>query len=154
MREMERSDASLRDAVGILSIAAGVLHASVVQEHAEEAALFGAFFVVAALAQGVWGSLLLNGPAPQWVLTAGALGNLAIVGVWIVSRTAGLPLGREPGVAEVAGFLDLLTTSFEVLAIAGALALLRGRVPRVPIWAVGLAVAALSGAALLTAPAH
>lgn len=133
-----------------------MLHAAVVREHWEEWALFGAFFVAAALAQGVWGSLLLNGVAPRWLVGGGGFGQLAIIAVWVLSRTVGLPVGPDVGIAERIGFLDALTTAFEGLAVLGAAAMLRGAGPRVrvPVWLVGAAVAGLTAAAVLTAPDH
>jgi hypothetical protein len=63
-------------------------------------------------------------------LIAGAVGNAAVVGVWVLSRTVGLPVGPDAGTPEAVGGLDGLGTVFEVLIAGGCLALLRGGLDR------------------------
>ena len=86
-----------------LSILAGIAHGALVQEHLEESIAIGAFFVLAALAQGMFGfvvlaSHLMNG-APilatwprqalrGWLL-AGVAGNALLVVIYVLSRTVG-----------------------------------------------------------------
>ena len=58
------------------------------------------------------------------ILALGALGNLAVVVIWIYTRTVGLPLGPDAGETEAVGAPDALSSAFElVLAAGGALAL-------------------------------
>ena len=50
--------------------------------------------------------------------------NGAMVEVWAVSRTTGLPVGPDPWMPEALGALDLLATGLEIVLIAvGAWAL-------------------------------
>jgi hypothetical protein len=51
----------------------------------------------------------------------GALGSVAVIAAWTVSRTAGLPFGPEPWNPESVGLIDALATADEA-----ALALLAG----------------------------
>jgi hypothetical protein len=46
--------------------------------------------------------------------------NSAVIAVWIVSRTIGLPIGPHPWQPEAIGLLDLFATGFEV-ALVGVL---------------------------------
>jgi hypothetical protein len=108
------------------SIAAGVVHAAVVPEHLEEAWLFGVFFIAAAVFQISWTIRVVLGPSSA-VYSAGALANGAMIGIWFVSRTIGLPTGPEPWMAESAGMLDVAATVLELLLVAGSL-VLRARV--------------------------
>jgi hypothetical protein len=57
------------------------------------------------------------------VLLGGAAINLAIAGVWVLSRTAGVPIGPNAGTAEPVGFPDSLATGLEVAVALGAVAL-------------------------------
>ena len=50
--------------------------------------------------------------------------NLALIGVWVVTRTAGSPWGPNAGHAQSAGFVDIVCVAIEALFVAAALALL------------------------------
>lgn len=138
-----------------LSAGAAAIHVAVVGEHLDEYWLFGMFFAGVAALQALWGLLVLA-RAPRPVHLAGALGNAAVVAIWALSRTAGLPVGPEPGVPEPAGLLDVAATAYEVLIVLGVLALLRpARVPR-PLpaalaapWLLMLVVVGLTAASLI-----
>jgi multisubunit Na+/H+ antiporter MnhG subunit len=93
----------------------------------------------------------------SWLLVAGLVGNLVVVVVWAVSRTAGLPLGPESGKAEAASFIDVLSTVLEVVIVAGCevllvrpdrLAWFRGRAGWVTVAVVVLVLAPLTSAAM------
>lgn len=63
-----------------------------------------------------------------------------IVGIWLVSRTAGLPLGPDAGEPEPIGLVDLVAT-IDQLAIAMIVAVLTwgGERIRSSAWALALA---------------
>ena len=48
------------------------------------------------------------------ILRLGLVVNAAVVAVWIVSRTTGLPVGPSPGTPEPFGGADLAATGFEL----------------------------------------
>lgn len=146
---------ALRGVVAVLSLGAGVLHASVVNEHFDQHTLFGWFFIGASLYQGTWAALVLNRPSRR-LSAVGAAGNAAIVVLWAASRTVGLPIGPRAGSPEAPGFPDVLATVFELLIVAGVVALLRGnagaarsRAASVAAGAVWVVVAALTAAVIL-----
>src|SRR3954454_19393005 len=66
------------------------------------------------------------------LLNLGVLGNAAVIGLWAVTRTVGLP-GVLPGPEEV-GPWDLACVSWELLAITACIATLARRVTRVADW--------------------
>ena len=70
--------------------------------------------------------MLLAWRPRAWLALAGIAGNLAIVAVYVVSRTAGVPFGPPARVVEEAGIVDWATTAGEV-AIIVALASMLGR---------------------------
>ncbi|HEV3473912.1 MAG TPA: hypothetical protein VG602_00890 [Actinomycetota bacterium] len=141
-----RLEVLLRLIVALLSLGAAAVHTFVIQSHFAEYWLFGVFFLVLALLQAVWAVTLMVRPIRR-LLIWGAVGNAIVVGLWLVTRTVGLPLGPEPGSPEAVGFIDGAATAFEVLLVAGVWALLRpglaGRsIPRefVPAGAIGAGV--------------
>jgi hypothetical protein len=112
------------------SVAAGAVHASVISYHFHEYALFGWFFVVAAVAQLGSAALVLRRPSPTLVLAA-FLGNAMVVLLWLDTRLIGLPVGPEFGSKEEIGALDVFATVDEVLIVAvAAYALLQMRARR------------------------
>jgi hypothetical protein len=99
-----------------LSVAAATVHAVVCPEHFDEGLLYGVFFAVSAIAQLTWAGLAILRPR-HWVLAAGLAGNLAILVLWAITRTIGIPLGPEAGEVEAVGLLDTITAVFEVALV-------------------------------------
>ncbi|GAB6984628.1 hypothetical protein [Nocardioides pyridinolyticus] len=114
-------------AVSSALVAAGV-HAAMVLPHAREGLAVALFFLGCALAQLGWADRALRRPTPTW-LVLGAAGNLAVVAVWAVSRTVGLP-GRE-----AVGAWDVTAVACELVAAAACLLAVRAGVRRTAPWA-------------------
>ena len=96
---------------------AALVHFAVAPEHFAEWWGFGLFFVICAEVQLGW-ALLLRRAHGARMLVAGLAGSLLLVGLWALSRTAGLPFGPEPGVAEEIGIPDLVSVALELLTAA------------------------------------
>ena len=153
----ERAEGGSRDGLiftlALLSAGAAAIHFAIAKMHFDEYTLFGVFFVGSGIAQLVWPIwLLLRRRRP--LLALGALGNGLIVALWAVDRIWGLPLGPEHWKPEPVGFGDGVTAAFELVLVAGCIALLardRQR-PLRPAFAaaITLAVAALVGVSLLS----
>ncbi len=106
--------------------AAGV-HAAVGPAHFREATLFGLFFALAALLQLVWaGAVAVH--CSRALLVAGAVGNVALLALWGVTRTIGLPFGLLPE-PEALGPWDLACAGWELIVAAGCIALLQSMGP-------------------------
>jgi hypothetical protein len=116
----------LRNVISLLSLGAGAIHFAVIQSHFEEYWLSGLFFAVVAWLQVLWAILIVANPTRLMAL-AGAAINGAVVVVWVLSRTAGIPFGPEAGTPEEAQFVDVVATSFEFLIVVGALAVASSR---------------------------
>ena len=106
-------------ALALLSLAAAVIHASVSAEHFREAFVFGAFFVAASTAQAGWAVLVLARPS-RTLLGAGAVGNAAVIILWMLTRSVGLPFGPEPWQPEAVGARDVVSTVLELALVLGA----------------------------------
>lgn len=118
-----------------LSLVAALIHLWVAPVHFEVWWGYGAFFLAAASAQGLFAVALLRWPG--WTLSlAGIFGNLAIVALYIVTRTSGVPFGPHATRAEEAGILDMTTTAVELATMVVLLSLLGGRARGVAVNAV------------------
>jgi hypothetical protein len=132
----------------LLSLATAWVHLAYTASHWRLWWAYGAFFLATGAGQALFAPLVLRHPR-QWVALVGIAGNAAIIGMYVVSRTAGPPLGPHAHVPEAAGAIDLATTAAEV-AIAGALLTLLGPVARRRTADVLVAVAVLLWAARAT----
>ena len=110
----------------LLSVGAGLLHAVAAPAHLAQAALYGAFFVGTAALQVLWAYAVATRPS-RALLLAGALGQLAVVATWAMTRTYGVPLGPLAGRREPIGSYDLACTLLEVTAAACCVAALAAR---------------------------
>ena len=122
---MARFAPQLAAAAAVLSVGAAAIHAAAAGPHFEEWAPFGVLFAIAALAQAVWGALVLARPSARLV-AAGVAGNVAIIAAWALSRTAGLPVGPDAGTPEPVAVLDAVASVFELGGVVTAGALLAG----------------------------
>jgi hypothetical protein len=95
--------------VAWLSIAAGAIHAIAMIDHFSHWWAYGVFFMVLTYGQVLWGIGLLRKPTTDRNLVLGAYANLAIVCVWLYSRTIGVPLGPQVGPERV-GTMDVAAT--------------------------------------------
>lgn len=134
------------------SWAAAAVHAVVAVPHLEEYPLFGVAFAVLAVVQAAWAVRLYRRCDRRALLGAIAL-NVAVLLVWALSRTTGLPLGPEAGSAEAVGFPDVGASVDELALIVLAESLLRGRSETLGPWArqSALVVLIFCGLALMTA---
>lgn len=90
----------------VLSVCAAAIHFAFAPGHFDERTSHGAFFLAVAAFQAAWAVAALVRPS-RWVRWLG-LANLAVVAVWVVSRTAGID-GKES-----VGYPDALATACEV----------------------------------------
>lgn len=108
----------------LFSLGAAAVHLRVCPEHFREATIYGLFFAVAAGCQTGWAFLVCVWQK-RWLLYAGVAGNAAIVALWAVTRTVGVPLGPGRGETEEIGALDVIACICEVGVIVAALVALR-----------------------------
>lgn len=129
-----------------LSAGAGAIHLMAIEAHFAEWPVFGLFFIGAAIFQLGWAVAYQRSPtAPIAGLGLGV--NLAIVALWLVTRTVGLPFGPFAGLPEAIETSDAVATLFEAGLVVGLAVLLvpawRRAVDRlrVPVPSASLAVA-------------
>jgi hypothetical protein len=105
------------------------MHLFVMEPHFLEWWAYGAFFLASAVGQAALAVLILR-ITPAWLVLSGIAGNLAIIGMYVLSRTNGPPLGPHAGRPEGAGVLDLTCAIAELGAIVVLLGLLSERTRR------------------------
>jgi hypothetical protein len=110
--------------VALCTVAAAGVHVSVIGEHFEESGLFGTFFVILAASQIGFAVLVVWRPSAT-LLKAGALGSLAVVALWVMSRTVGIPVGPEAWSAEEVGMRDIVASVLEIVAALATIPALR-----------------------------
>jgi hypothetical protein len=123
-RERPYVDALLH--LAALSLVAGGIHGVVAPPHFAETWTHGAFFALLAAFQLAWGAVAYARPAPG-VFRIGAAVSLAVIGIWVVSRTLGAPFGPDQWQPESIGPLDLAATAAEALIAAMCIAFLVNR---------------------------
>ena len=108
-----------------MSLGAAAVHIWVVPEHFREWWGYGTFFLVAALAQGLYGIALLK-LAGRWLYPIGIAGNLAIIVLYVVTRTDGIPLlGPHAGEVEQLSAIGMASKLVEIILVFALIALWR-----------------------------
>jgi hypothetical protein len=116
-------------AAAVLSMLAGWIHVFFAPEHFEEWVGYGVFFVVASICQMLFSLLVItNMPPRRGLLWAGVVGNMALIALWGITRTIGIPFfGPSAGEVETIGPLDLTAQIAELALITCLVILLRSR---------------------------
>ena len=123
-RTASRSSARLlTNVVALASVGAGMIHLAVAPAHLREWVPFGVFFLVLGVAQLAWAALVWMRPTRS-LLIAGAIANAGVVALWLLSRSAGIPIGPEHWSPEAMGFADVVCSAYEALIVV-AISLLR-----------------------------
>ena len=104
-------------AAAALSLLAGLIHSWVTPEHFAEWWGYGAFFLAVAVVQAAYAVAILRWPSRR-LYALGIVGNLAVVGLWVITRTVGIPFfGPDAGEVEAVGPIDALSTPLEALLV-------------------------------------
>jgi len=114
----------LSQAAALASLGAAAVHFAVVGEHFGEWWLYGSFFAVVAWLQAAWALFAVRGVSGALAWT-GAIGNGAVMLIWSLSRTVGVPAGPNAGEVEGIALADVVATSLEVFIVAACLLSLR-----------------------------
>jgi Domain of unknown function (DUF202) len=113
----------LRWLLAALSLGAGVIHFAVSGEHYDVSWAHGTFFAVVAWLQLSWAVAVVLRPTRS-LLTTGVFLNAGILGVWVVSRVWGVPIGPDAWTPESIALSDALSSVCELGIVALALGVL------------------------------
>lgn len=122
--------------VGLSVIVSGSAHGLVTQEHFQEWWGYGVFFLATAICLIGFGlALITDAIDPRYMpgdvnrlrrlmYAGGVVGIVSILGLYLVTRTAGIPFGPGSGSVESPAFIDLVAKAAELLATTGLVVLL------------------------------
>jgi hypothetical protein len=121
----------LRWSVAALMVGSGAIHFGMMGEHAGVSWTHGLFFAATGWLQISFAALIIFRPTRP-VIAAGILLNLAILTVWVLTRTVGIAIGGD-GTPEAWGRVDGLCAAFEGLAVIASAGLLSTSFSRRPL---------------------
>lgn len=98
-----------------LALGAGLIHFAAIETHAEFAPFAAAFGLLAVLQLALAAGLLRR---PDLVRLPALVLHAGVVGVWLLSRTVGLPVGPHAWLPEPVGTADALATAFALGLVA------------------------------------
>jgi hypothetical protein len=122
--------------VGVCVIVSGSAHGLVTQDHFQEWWGYGVFFLVTSICLIGFGlALITDAIDPRYMpgdvdsvrrvmYAVGAIGNVSILALYLLTRTVGIPLGPGSGSVESVGVIDVVAKAAELLAVAGLAVLL------------------------------
>jgi hypothetical protein len=111
----------LRWQLAAFSVGAAAIHFAEISTHFEEYWVFGVFFFAVAWFQAASAVAIVTSVDRRLLATLITV-NVITIGIWVWSRTAGLPIGPEAGEPEAIGAADLLATIVELLLVVWVLA--------------------------------
>ena len=99
------------------SIGAALIHVVVLPEHRAQWWGYGVAFGGLAAFQLLWGVVAFK-CLPRAAAYVAVAVNGATVALWMLTRTAGLPVGPDAGAVEAAALPDIAATAFEITLMA------------------------------------
>jgi FtsP/CotA-like multicopper oxidase with cupredoxin domain len=99
----------------LLTLGAAAIHFAATPDHVSEYLPYGIFFILLGAAQVALGVSLVVVPSRR-LYSAALLGTLAVIGLWVLSRTIGLPIAPVPWRPETIAFPDFAATLLEAIA--------------------------------------
>ncbi len=128
----------LRWVVAAMMLGSGAIHFAMMGEHAGVSWTHGLFFATVGWLQLAIAATIVFRPTRP-VLVTGIVVNLAILTVWVLTRTVGIAIGGD-GTPEAWGRVDILCGVFEGIAVLASVGLLSKSFARRPLSAgVGFA---------------
>jgi FtsP/CotA-like multicopper oxidase with cupredoxin domain len=115
LQAVRYSPVGLLVAAGLVT-GSGLVHLAVAPDHWAEYRLFGGFFLLGGVAQLVAAAAVGMWPT-RGRLIGVAVGQVALVALWAVSRTSGLPVGPDPWQPEDVGVADVACVALEYLSV-------------------------------------
>jgi hypothetical protein len=128
----------LRWVVAAMMLGSGAIHFAMMGEHAGVSWTHGLFFATAGWLQLALAAMIGFRPTKP-VITVGIVVNVALLTVWVLTRTVGIAIGGD-GTPEAWGRVDGLCAVFEGIAVLASVGLLSKSFARRPLSAsVGFA---------------
>lgn len=101
------------------------LHGAAIPDHLDHWPLAAAFFALLVLVGVLLGIVLAGSWRPATAARATVITSAVTIGVWAMSRGAGLPFGPDPGMPEAMGVMDVAAMTLQMAAIGFSVQVLR-----------------------------
>lgn len=125
-------------AAAVLSLFSAWVHFAFTTSHWEFWWAYGAFFVGTGVFQGLLAAALVRRPG-SWTGIVGIAGNVAILAMYLKTRTDAIPLGPHAGVLEKVKPIDFACTMAEVVTVVLLLGIVGAEKRR---WVLNMVLAA------------
>lgn len=119
-----RNKKYLYELIGILFISAAFIHFALIEEHFREWWGYGLFFIIAGLAQLIYGLIIIKFKEKKYSKSRelfyfiGIIGNILIIIFYLITRIVGIPFfGPDAGSIEAVGVIDIFSKFIEILGI-------------------------------------
>lgn len=112
--DLSANGAAVRALLVLASLGAAAIHFGFAPSHLESNTVHGAFFLTVAWLQVGW-ALAVGWKPSRFVYLAGMVLNVAVLAVWLVSRTIGIG-----GTTESFGFPDAVASALELIVVVVA----------------------------------
>ncbi len=109
--------------VAALAVTGGLIHIGAGVDHFEEYPPYTVAFTILAGLQIGWAVRIVRRPSDR-LLLLGCAFNLAIIALWVASRTVGVPIAPTPWVPESVGVADVIETAGECVIVFALLSLM------------------------------
>jgi hypothetical protein len=109
--------------IAALAVTGGLIHIGAGVDHFQEYPPYTVAFTILAGTQIGWAAMIVRRPSDR-LLLFGCVFNLAIIALWVASRTVGVPIAPQPWVPEAIGVADAIETVGEIVVVFALLCLL------------------------------
>jgi hypothetical protein len=109
--------------IAAVAVTGGLIHIGAAVDHFNEFPLYTLVFSLLACTQIGWAAILVRRPCDR-VLRFGCAFNVAVIALWIASRTIGVPIAPRAWVPENVGVADLIETVGETVTVIALLSLM------------------------------
>jgi hypothetical protein len=100
----------------------GLIHIGAAVDHFSEFPIYTLVFAVLASVQIAWAAMIVRRPS-RLVLLSGCAFTVGVIGLWVVSRTVGVPIAPQAWVPEEVGVADLVETVGEIATVIAVFSL-------------------------------
>jgi uncharacterized membrane protein len=109
--------------IAAVAVTGALIHIGAAVDHFSQFPLYTLVFLLLASVQIGWAAMLVRHPSER-MLQFGCAFNLAVIALWIASRTIGVPIAPRAWVPETVGVADLIETVGEGVIVIALLSLM------------------------------
>ena len=109
----------------VIAVSLGMIHILATPLYFDQWLGYGVFFIAVAVLQVMYSMALAVGQPNRTLLWVGIAGNAAVIVMWLLTRTYGIPFGPMAGEVLPIGLLDTAAQTLAAIQIVHLAVLLR-----------------------------